>query len=95
MYKFDELIIRCDIQEDSFALLIFDVHLVMLSHTVDSIEVAQSDVSFETYLEVPLDRKSTFKVGIHPKQQSKNNIKPNISVAKNVKDKTWLLGHHN
>lgn len=73
MSRFDDLIVQCDIrsQEDNRLVLSrFHIGLravlqcKMLLHTVDSIsETYQLAINFETYLQKPSDRKSTFKIG--------------------------------
>ena len=96
MNKFDELVVRCDIQENSrLTLSRFRTGLrptlqrEMLQHTVESVDEAfQLALGIETYLQTPSDRKSAFKVREQPKQQFENNDKPNTTVSKDVKDKT-------
>jgi len=81
MNKFVELVVRCDIHEDSgLTLSRFRTGLKptlqreMLPHTVESVDEAfQLALGIESYLQTPSDRKSSFKVGEQPKQQFENN----------------------
>lgn len=77
MHKFDELIIQCNIQEDSRLILSrFDstglrskLKRVVLTGSSDYVENAfQCTLYYETHLHTSLNRKFTFKAADYPRR---------------------------
>lgn len=89
MCKFVELIVWYDIHLP-FLGFVLDWDLTSSANYANVLLILmmgayQLALSFKMYMQMPLDRKSIFNVGEHPKWQFENNSKPNTSASKGIK----------